>query len=362
MRRKVETGTIYQRGRIWWIKFYHRNQPIRESSKSSDREDAHRLLKRRMGEMATGRFSGMAPERVRLSELFDDVKRDYALHERRSISHLKSRLQHLQSLADLRAADLTSQHIERYVLGRQREEASNASINRELQVLKRALALALQCDPPKIARAPYIRLLPENNVRKGFLDDAPYLKLRNELPDYLQPLYVIAYHLGNRLGELRRLRWDQVDLKRNQIRLHPGETKNEEGRVLPIYGEMRHWLLMQRTIRDTKYPTCSYVFHPDGKPIVDFRKAWKSATKRAGLTATLFHDLRRSAVRNMREAGIAENVAMKISGHKTRSMFERYNIVSDRDLKQAAERMQSRFSASIKSLAKEEKTATRRVQ
>jgi integrase len=129
-----------------------------------------------------------------------------------------------------------------------------------------------------------------------------------------------------------------------------------------IYGEMRHWLLMQRTIRDTKYPTCPYVFHHDGKPIVDFRKAWKPATKRAGLTTTLFHDLRRSAVRNMREAGIAENVAMNISGHKTRSVFERYNIVSDRDLRQAAERIQSRFSASIKSLAKEEKTATRRVQ
>jgi integrase len=362
MRRKIETGSVYRRGRIWWIKFYHRHQAVRESSKSSNREDADRLLKRRMGEIATAQFLGTAPERVRIADLFADVEHNYALHERHSAPHLKSRLKHLRALSAIRAADFTSHHIERYILRRQREEASNATINRELQVLKRAMSLALQRDPPKIARAPYIRLLPEHNVRKGFLDDRRYLKLRSELPDYLKPLFVIAYHLGNRLGELRRLRWDQVDLERSQIRLNPGETKNQEGRVLPIYGEMREWLVMQKTIRDTKHPRCPYVFHHNGKAIVDFRKAWRSATKRAGLTSTLFHDLRRSAVRNMREAGIAESVAMRISGHKTRSVFERYNIISDRDLKQAAEKMRNRFRQSIKLLAKQERPNARSVQ
>lgn len=129
----------------------------------------------------------------------------------------------------MRAADLASSHIEEYVLCRQREGASNATINRELQVLKRAFVLATRRDPPKVARVPCIPLLPENNVRKGFLDDGQYLKLRNELPEYLRPLFVVAYHLGNRLGELRNVRWNQIDLKRNQIRLNPGETKNKEG-------------------------------------------------------------------------------------------------------------------------------------
>ena len=361
MRRQIETGSVYPRGRIWWIKFYYRRQPMRESSHGTDREDAERLLKRRMGEVAAGKFTGVAPERIRLGELFADLTQDYKLHERRSARHLKSRLKHLQALADVRAADLTSQDIQRYILRRRRENASNATVNRELQVLKRALALALRCDPPKITRAPYVQLLPENNVRTGFLDDAQYLKLRNELPEYLKPLFVVAYHLGNRVGELRHLHWNQVDFKRNQIRLNPGETKNKEGRLLPIYGEMRQWLLMQKTIRDTKYPACPYVFHNTGRFIVDFRKAWRSATKRAGLLGTLFHDLRRSAVRNMREAGIAENVAMRISGHKTRAVFERYNIVSERDIKQAAEKMQDRFNESIKSLPKEANGAAKRV-
>ena len=350
------------RGEIWWIKFYDRHLPIRESSRSRDREDAERLLKRRMGEVATGSFRGLAPERVRLSELFADLEQEYILDERHSLPHLKSRLKHLKKLAAVRAADLTSRHVDQYILGRKRDEASNATINRELQVLKRALILASRCDPPKIVRAPYVRLLPENNVRKGFLDDAQYLKLRNDLPDYLRAIFVVAYHLGNRLGELRRLRWNQVDFQRNQIRLNPGETKNKRGRVLPIYGEMRHWLEMEKAIRDADFPDCPYVFQHDGNPIVDFRKAWKSATRRANLEGVLFHDLRRSAIRNMREAGIPENVAMEISGHQTRSIFERYNIVSDHDLKTAAEKMQNRFRQSLKSLAKRPRTAARRIQ
>jgi integrase len=195
----------------------------------------------------------------------------------------------------------------------------------------------------------------------GIIRANPITYLSRDRQLDLKPLFVAAYHPGNRLGELRRLRWDQIDFRRNEIRLNPVDTKNKQGRVLLIYGEMRHWLLMRLTLHETKYPACSYVFHHDGKAIVDFRKAWKSATVRAGLPNTLFHDLRRSAVHNMREAGIPENVVMKISGHKTRSMFERYNTVSDRDLKQAAERMQNRFNESIKSLAKEEKAAARRV-
>ena len=362
MRRRLETGSVYPRGRIWWIKFYDHHRPTRESSHSVDREDAELLLKRRMGELATGKFVGLAPERVRVAELFADLKAEYRLQERRSFAHLRSRLKHLKRLADLRAADLASSHIDQYILRRQREEASNATINRELQILKRALVLATRRDPPKVARVPYIRLLPENNVRKGFLDDGQYLKLRNELPDYLQPLFVVGYHLGNRLGELRHLRWNQVDLKRKQIRLNPGETKNKEGRVLPVYGEMRHWLEMQKSITDAKYPSCPYVFHHNGNLIVDFRKAWRSATKRAGLVGVLFHDLRRSAVRNMREAGIPENIAMEISGHKTRSVFQRYNMVSDKDLKMAAEKMKDRFTKSLKSLSKAEKEVARRIQ
>ena len=123
MRRSIETGSVYPRWRIWWIKFYYRNRPIRESSCSTDRQDAERLLKRRMGEVVTGQFRGLTPERVRLNELFRELQQDYVFHERHSLPHLRSRLKRLEALAPVRAADLTSRHIEKYILRRQREGA-----------------------------------------------------------------------------------------------------------------------------------------------------------------------------------------------------------------------------------------------
>ena len=135
------------------------------------------------------------------------------------------------------------------------------------------------------------------------------------------------------------MRWDQVDLIANRLTLWAGTTKNKRGRSAPIYGEMREWLLIEKEIRDRQFPQCPYVFRRGGKPIKNFRKSWAGACERAGLTGLVFHDLRRSAVRNMTRAGIPEKIAMQISGHKTRSVFDRYDIVSDKDLDLAAERM-----------------------
>lgn len=126
-----------------------------------------------------------------------------------------------------------------------------------------------------------------------------------------------------------------------RIVLDPGTTKNEEPRTLPIYGDFAVWLKRLSTEQRSQWPECEYVFHRNGKPVRNFRKSWAEACKRAGVPGLIFHDLRRTAVRNMVRAGIPEKVAMQISGHKTRSVFDRYNIVSDRDLTDAAEKMEA---------------------
>ncbi len=124
----------------------------------------------------------------------------------------------------------------------------------------------------------------------------------------------------------------------------PGTTKNNEARNLPLTAELYETLAMQRSIRDTKFPACPWVFFNEaGRKIGRFQRSWKTACAAAGLAAAegepdrLFHDLRRSGVRNLIRAGVPESVAMRISGHKTRSVFERYNIVSERDLHDAAQ-------------------------
>lgn len=212
-------------------------------------------------------------------------------------------------------------------------------------MVRRAFRLAARCEPQKVARIPRIKLLKETNVRTGFLEYDQYLKLRDELPAFIRPLYVVAYHVGARRGELASIQWPQVDLQACQIRLHSADTKNEEARTLPIYGEMREWLQLAKEIRDIKYPTCPWVFYDEqGGRLCWFYNVWQAARGRAGLPNLLFHDPRRSAVRNMERAGIPRKVAMAISGHKTESIYRRYDVVAGRDLADAAARMERYYA------------------
>jgi integrase len=102
---------------------------------------------------------------------------------------------------------------------------------------------------------------------------------------------------------------------------------------------MAEWLDIARTIANEKLPRCQWLFHRDGERILNFRKAWDTARATAGFPGIMLHDLRRTAARNMVRAGIPEKIAMMITGHKTRAMLDRYNIVNDRDLDLAAARM-----------------------
>ena len=86
---------------------------------------------------------------------------------------------------------------------------------------------------------------------------------------------------------------------------------------------------------------CPYVFHRNGKPIRAFRKSFKTAARKAGIVGILPHDMRRSAIRNFRKAGISENEGMKLSGHKTRSVYDRYDIGDEEDSREAMRKAQA---------------------
>ena len=191
-------------------------------------------------------------------------------------------------------------------------------------------------------------LASEHNVRKGFFEHDQFLALRTALPEYLRPVLTFAYYTGCRRGEILTLRWTQVDLLERVVRLEPGTTKNAEARNLPLTTELYQILAMQKAIRDTKFPMCPWVFFSEtGNRVGRFQRSWRTACKAAGLATEvgepdpLFHDLRRSGVRSLIRAGVPESVAMRISGHKTRSVFERYNIVSERDLHEAARKLET---------------------
>jgi integrase len=185
-------------------------------------------------------------------------------------------------------------------------------------------------------------MLEENNVRTGFFEHEEFLRFREELPEYLKGFATFGYKLGWRFEEIASLTWAQIDRTRWTVRLEVGTTKNKSGRIMFLDSELQEIVreLWQR--RKASARMVPFVFtnlRGDGK-IRDCRDAWDKAFENSKVPRKLFHDFRRTAVRNMVRAGIPEKVAMKISGHKTRSVFERYNIVDDRDMELAARRQE----------------------
>lgn len=190
----------------------------------------------------------------------------------------------------------------------------------------------------KVGEVPYIPKLAVDNVRTGFFEYDQFTKLRDALPDYIKPILTFAYYTGWRKSEIFNLTWDKVNLREAVIRLNPGETKNKKGREIYLTGELLEVIRLRHSQRNLG---CPYVFHRDGKRIKNIYKSWNPICAKIGLKGRLLHDLRRTAVRNLVRSGVIETVAMKITGHRTRNVFDRYNIVSEGDLREAAMKQQA---------------------
>jgi integrase len=380
-------GSIYKRGKTYWIKYYRNGKPYRESTKSKKEADAKRLLKKREGEISQGKLPGIYFDKVRFDELAEDLLSDYRINNK-NIKRASQSVEHLKkSFEGMRVVDITTTCIRGYIEDRMqwtcaeckerfepqdkcpscdsenlKSGAANATINRELAALKRMLNIGAQQTPPKVDRVPYIPMLKENNVRKGFFEHGQFIALRDALPSYLKPFVSFAYKVGWRDSEIAGLTWSQADRDQGIVRLEAGETKNDEGRTIYLDEELKEIFEKQWDSRMKSGKLTPYVFpNKDGSgPIQDFRKPWNTACRKVGLgygyrsnqkyiekwqdklpAGPIFHNFRRTAVRNMVRSGIPERVAMMISGHKTRSVFERYNIVSDTDLKLAAQKQES---------------------
>lgn len=369
------TGSVYrQKGSAnWWIQYYRNGRVYRQSAATAKRRIAEKLLQQKLGAIATHSFIEPRFEKTLVKELAEDMLRDYAINGRKSLADVQTRwTKHLsKEFGQLRASNIGNDELKGYIAQRQNEGASNATINRELAALKRMFSLGVEAKKvySVIPKFPHLE---ERNVRKGFVEDSQYEELARASSAeglWLRAMFEVAYNFGWRVSELLNLRVRQVDLSAQTIRLEPGETKNDEARTVVMTGLVS--ALIQQCI--TRKQPEDYVFtREDGKPVRDFRTAWAKVCCTAKLgemvcpncrkpvgddrkcchcsrewkrnelkyIGLIFHDLRRTAVRNMVRSGIPERVAMTISGHKTRSVFDRYNIVNEGDLKEAARKLE----------------------
>jgi integrase len=339
---------LRKKHRVWLARFYHRGQLIEVSTHETDQEKARKVLRTLLRTADTAAFRTPATAKVTFEDLCDLLRRDHRKKNNRS--RIEYKLKRLaETFAGRAAIDITTADVEAYADAREEADAARATVNRELAALRRMFRLGIKAG--LLPTMPQISTPAEDNIREGFLDppDAlaflAHLRAENaDVADATEFAYQTVLRRGNVLGALWT--WFELDVQGGHVvggglRVPGLATKNKTPLTLPLTGDLlalidRRW--------QVRVPSCAYVFHHGGIPVTRFDALWRQAATAIGRPALLFHDLRRSAARTLRRAGVDEDTIMRLGGWKTRSMFTRYAIVDERDLADA----RAKFDAALR--------------
>jgi integrase len=285
-------GRVYRRGSRWWIEYWIQAKQHRESAGRTEAEAKRKLTARRK-EICGDRFVGPAEEKLTLEQLADALIVHLKTKGAKAVPSFESHLKPIrEEFGALRAIDLATTRVERFIEKQLTAGKAPATINRQVGALKQALNLARK--QGRLSRVPYLPSLREDNARQGFFEKGEFEALAAHLPDPVADVARFAYLSGWRRGEILPLRWDAVDRAAGEIRLRT--SKSGHGRVLPLEGELsdlieRRWGRREFETKDGTTALSLYVFHRAGQPLVDIRKVWSKGCKKAGIPGKLFHDL-----------------------------------------------------------------------
>lgn len=348
--RSYGKGRVFRRGKVWWVAYCAprdgRSREFRERGGTSETQ-ARALLEKRLREVANAR-EGIKPfvgprERLRIADLIADVLRQHEIERRAGQKSTKSHAKKVEEiLGGYRASGITPAVLNRFIETRRGDGVTDTTIDRELEILRRALKLG--SERGKVATVPRIpRLVSTHaNARQGFFtrEQIKAVLAAIEDPDFRDFIEWFSI-TGWRVKEIGSLEWKSYDQEHQVLRLEPRNAKTRRGRVVPVVGPLVD-ILKRR--KERRILTCRLIFHRAGEPLGGLDRGglkewcygqWWRAIKAAGLPGLeapreerlIPYDLRRTAIRNLRAAGVPDQVSMKISGHLTRSMFDRYNIV-----------------------------------
>jgi len=372
-------GFIYLRGPIYWIGHYVNGKLHRESAKTADRDEALKHLRKCVKNAARAEGAGVAyltskGRKRTIGELVEALRKDFELRGKASPPTLSNLRRIDRDFGMQRATAMTRSHIDDYIAQRLADGDRPATVNRALQLLSQAFKFTE-------VSGPRIRKLSEvGNERQGFLEVEQVETVVAHLPEYLRDFVKCDHLIGWRKASLQSLRWpDVID---DVIYLRAVNSKTRKPETVPIEGELRDIIDRRRAAavwqsQDGLARFSEFVFHDQGRPIGDFRKAWATACVAAGVgkfvcrtcdadvdenrkcskcgqtwrredlkyVGAIFHDFRRTAARNLIRAGVPVPVAMKITGHRTDSMFRRYAIVSEDQKREALAKTQAYLAA-----------------
>jgi integrase len=327
-------------------------------------------------------FLGPRQERIRVSELLDDLVAKYKLGGKKRIPREPdaAMLSHLKRVRDyfggMRAVAVGERQVEDFISMLKHRGYANATVNRTTQFLTQAWTIAAAVSPPKVVRPLKVERLDESdNVRKGRFTEREAEAVASSLPAYMSDAARFAYQAGSRSGETLKLRWDYLDS--DAIRVPGKIVKNRAAHSIALTPELEEIIARRRA---AQVEGCNLIFHHTGRPIKDYRKSWQTAClvnglgqlycrdcrdddgkyrsvldidrrcpkcgrkcKRPKYIGKLFHDFRRSAAYEMRKSGATTEDCMKVTGHKTASMFNRYaDLFSEAELRDAQREVQRR--------------------
>jgi integrase len=357
-KRTKGTGSVFRRNKAgielpnWYISYYDRNgRQIQESTGQPVKAVAERKLRAKLDDVEKG-----VPIEASRKLKYEDIRQSLLTEYRNNKVGLATRRKSVYGIAYLDeafcnmlvvnittprlrdfVADLQSGKLQRIVYTKTKSTdkrtihgASNASINRILALLRRAMNIARK--DGLIHAVPSFPMMHEDNVRTGFIEAEDFKKLLTHVPLYLRPLLLFLFTTGCRVGAAQQITWDMVAKDCRSILLPGAIVKNKTAITIPLTEELTDVLLKPQ-------------FRPVGVAVFDssnLRREWDDATTAFGRPDLLIHDLRRSGVRQLIMAGVPEVVAMSISGHKTADVFRRYAIVSPVQAMDAMEKVQAR--------------------
>jgi integrase len=322
-------------GRVWWIEYYLDGQRKRERI-GPNKAAAEQRLREVLSARTEGRHIHKSPDtRTTFRELSKWYLDLAEVKAKKSFDRDQALVRKLEPFFGERLLkDITPAMVEAYKQKRigeisyRKQPTKPATVNRELACLQAIFNRAVRNQRAERNPTKGVRPLKLNNVRDRVLSRDEYERLIALLPVYLQPAVRLAYYTGMRKGEILNLTWDQVDLREGFIHLEPEDTKTQEGRSVPLNEELIFMLqAMPRGLPGV------HVFSYKGQPIRGIKRSFKTACRNAGIEDFTFHDLRHTAINNWRLAGHDYFRIMAASGHKTMSVFKRYNTVSREELK-----------------------------
>jgi integrase len=343
-RGKRGQGSVYlpNNSRNWWVKFSANGRVIQKSAETGSRREALDFLKAEILKHSSGEV--VADSKVTVDSLYEILLADYRINEKTVEWAERCWRVHLKPFfGGMLARNVGTDTLSRYIEARRKENAANGTINRELSLLQRAFMLAYESQPRKVAHPLRFHRLAESKPRQGFIEQKQYDELVKNCSDlFMRTMLMLAYSFGFRKAELiGNKKAKQPPLKVSDVNLMAGtlqlrDSKNGDSRKVALTGDAKNLLAACITGKGPE----DAVFTRKNKAVADFRGTWDKITLAADCPGLLFHDLRRSAVRNMVRGGIPETVCMRISGHKTRNVFDRYNITSERDIEDAARKIE----------------------